>query len=118
MQKQLIRVVYPTDGGRIALRTEENWNSNIEAHSVAQNGSLSEFWIRTERPYFYFKPVLVSDSICSRRLFTKSLRQTLREAHIPFPELNAVFVSTVEFVFGLLLVAGGRRRSLASCWAA
>ena len=62
MQKQLIRVVYPKDGGRIALRTEENWNSNIEAHSVGQNGSLSEFWIRTERPYFYFKPVLVSDS--------------------------------------------------------
>src|SRR6516162_8959052 len=61
-QKQLIRVVYPTDGGRIVLRTEENWNSNIEAHSVGQNGSLSEFWIRTERPYFYFKPVLVSDS--------------------------------------------------------
>ena len=24
--------------------------------------SFSEFWIRTERPYFYFKPVLVSDS--------------------------------------------------------
>jgi hypothetical protein len=62
MQKQLIRVVYPTDGERIALRTEENWNSNIEAHSVGQNGSLWEFWIRTERPYFYFKPVLVSDS--------------------------------------------------------
>jgi predicted alpha/beta superfamily hydrolase len=62
MQRQLIRVVYPTDGGRIALRTEENWNSNIEAHSVGQNESLSEFWIRTERPYFYFKPVLVSDS--------------------------------------------------------
>jgi putative oxidoreductase len=48
----------------------------------------------------------------------EQMRQTLREAHIPFPELNAVFVSTVEFVFGLLLVAGGRRRSLASCWAA
>ena len=62
MQKQLIRVVYPTDGGRIVLRTEENWNSNLEAHSVRQNGSLSQFWIRTERPYFYFKPVLVSDS--------------------------------------------------------
>ena len=36
----------------------------------------------------------------------EQMRQTLREAHIPFPELNAVFVSTVEFVFGLLLVAG------------
>src|SRR5215467_5431482 len=65
-QKRLIRVVYPTDGGRIVLRTEENWNSNIEAHSVGQKGSLSEFWIRTERPYFYFKPVLVSDSNVQR----------------------------------------------------
>src|SRR5215471_16864519 len=36
----------------------------------------------------------------------EQMRQTLREAHIPFPELNAVFVSAIEFVFGLLLVAG------------
>jgi putative oxidoreductase len=36
----------------------------------------------------------------------EQMRQTLREAHVPFPEFNAVFVSTVEFVFGLLLVAG------------
>jgi len=36
----------------------------------------------------------------------EQMRQTLSEAHIPFPEFNAVFVSAVEFVFGLLLVAG------------
>ena len=34
------------------------------------------------------------------------MRQTLIEAHVPFPELNAVFVSTVEFVCGLLVVLG------------
>ena len=34
------------------------------------------------------------------------MRRTLREARIPFPEFNAVFVSTVEFVCGLLLIAG------------
>jgi uncharacterized membrane protein YphA (DoxX/SURF4 family) len=34
------------------------------------------------------------------------MRQALREARVPFPDLNALFVSTVEFVFGLLLVAG------------
>jgi len=32
--------------------------------------------------------------------------QTLREAGVPLPELNAVFVATVEFVFGALLVLG------------
>ena len=36
----------------------------------------------------------------------EQMRQTLVEAHVPFPEFNAVFVSTVEFVFGLLLILG------------
>jgi len=63
MQRQLIRVVYPTDGGRIALRTEANWDSNVEAHSIRQNGRVSEFQIETERPYFYFKPVLLRDGV-------------------------------------------------------
>ncbi len=34
------------------------------------------------------------------------MRQTLIEAHVPFPEFNAVFVSAVEFVCGLLLILG------------
>jgi putative oxidoreductase len=36
----------------------------------------------------------------------EQMRQTLIEAHVPFPEFNAVFVSIVEFVCGLLLVLG------------
>ena len=36
----------------------------------------------------------------------KEMRQTLIKAHVVFPEFNAVFVSTVEFVCGLLLVLG------------
>src|SRR5882724_2442527 len=36
----------------------------------------------------------------------EQMRQTLIEAHVPFPDLNVVFVSTVEFVCGLLLVLG------------
>ena len=34
------------------------------------------------------------------------MRQTLIEAHVPFPDLNALFVSTVEFVCGLLPLPG------------
>src|SRR5215467_2485271 len=37
----------------------------------------------------------------------EQMRQTLREAHIPFPKLNAVFVSTVEFVSVCFLSQGG-----------
>jgi|SRR5215475_8981919 len=36
----------------------------------------------------------------------EQMRQTLIEAHIPFPDFNALFVSIVEFVCGLLLVWG------------
>ena len=36
----------------------------------------------------------------------EQMRETLREAHIPFPEFNAVFVSLVEFVCGALLILG------------
>jgi putative oxidoreductase len=36
----------------------------------------------------------------------EQMRQTLIEAHVPFPGLNALFVSTVEFVCGTLLILG------------
>jgi putative oxidoreductase len=36
----------------------------------------------------------------------EQMRQQLIEGHVPFPEFSAVFVSTVEFVCGLLLVLG------------
>jgi len=36
----------------------------------------------------------------------EQMRQQLIEAHVPFPEFNAVFVSAVEFACGLLLVLG------------
>lgn len=47
--KQLIRVFYPTDRARIALRTEADWDTNIEPDSVQRNGCVSEFQIETEQ---------------------------------------------------------------------
>jgi len=40
----------------------------------------------------------------------EQMRQTLIEAHVSFPEFNALIVSTVEFVFGLLLIFGAITR--------
>lgn len=34
------------------------------------------------------------------------MHQTLIEAHVPFPDFNAIFISILEFVCGLLLVIG------------
>jgi putative oxidoreductase len=36
----------------------------------------------------------------------EEMRQTLIKAHVPFPEINAAFVSIVELVCGFLLVLG------------
>jgi putative oxidoreductase len=36
----------------------------------------------------------------------EQMRQTLVGAHVLFPDFNALFVSTVEFVFGFLLILG------------
>ena len=36
----------------------------------------------------------------------EQMRQTIHDAGIPFPQFNALFVSAVEFVFGLLLILG------------
>lgn len=36
----------------------------------------------------------------------EQMRQTLLEAHVPFPNFNTIFVSMVEFVFGSFLVLG------------
>ena len=36
----------------------------------------------------------------------EQVRQTLVEAHLPFPDFNALVVSTVEFVCGVLLILG------------
>ena len=36
----------------------------------------------------------------------EQMRRQLIEAHVPFPEFNALFVSIVEFVCGALLILG------------
>lgn len=36
----------------------------------------------------------------------EQMRETLRAAGVPVPETSAVFVSSVEFIFGLLLTIG------------
>ncbi len=57
--RQSIRVIYPQDGGRLALRTDANWDADVEAFS--RNGCTTEFQVETDRPYFYFKPVQLRD---------------------------------------------------------
>jgi predicted alpha/beta superfamily hydrolase len=54
-------VHYPLERGVIALRTEEDWERNVDP--VGGDGrSIFEFRLELTRPYLYFKPVLLKDA--------------------------------------------------------
>ena len=57
-----INVIYPLDAGRIVLRTEDDWQQNIEAASVDPATTTHSFRVTTTRPFFYFKPCVVRQS--------------------------------------------------------
>lgn len=52
-----LRVCYPPDRGRIVLRTELDWDRNLEAVS-SKDGTFT-FEVSAAQPFLYFKPCLV-----------------------------------------------------------
>ena len=58
-QTQTIRVVYPGENGRIVLRTDRDWERDLDAQSVSREDCCWEFAIETTQPFFYFKPLLI-----------------------------------------------------------
>jgi predicted alpha/beta superfamily hydrolase len=57
-----IRVIYPLQGGRIVLRTDVDWNHDVEAVAVNQERTVFEFSYDLDRPYFYFKPCVIDQN--------------------------------------------------------
>ena len=56
-----INVIYPLQAGRVVLRTEADWNADVEAASVSGDGTVATFRVTTNRFYFYFKPCVIDD---------------------------------------------------------
>jgi predicted alpha/beta superfamily hydrolase len=53
-----LRVRYPVMDGRIVLRTDEDWNRDLEPAEVSENGTCFTFHLEAKRPFLYFKPCL------------------------------------------------------------
>src|SRR5436190_20631626 len=53
-----LRVVYPAGHGAMVLRTELDWDRDIEPVSVSPDGTTSTFTIEARRPFVYFKTCL------------------------------------------------------------
>jgi len=60
-----IRIVYPlasrSGSGRIVLRTEADWNADVEAVKVDAARTTFDFVVRTDAPFFDFKPCIAGD---------------------------------------------------------
>ncbi len=52
----LVRVIYPLSEGRMVLRTEADWDRDIEP--VSQEAQGFDFEVAFHRPYLHFKPCL------------------------------------------------------------
>ena len=55
---QSVQVHYPQDRGRIVLRTEDDWERDIEPSETFDD--VHVFDIETDQPFFYFKPLLAN----------------------------------------------------------
>jgi enterochelin esterase-like enzyme len=53
-----LRVRYPVAEGRLVLRTDLDWDADLEATSVSDDGTAYTFHLQARRPFLYFKPCL------------------------------------------------------------
>jgi predicted alpha/beta superfamily hydrolase len=59
--ERTLRVAYPAGKGRLVLRTELDWEQDLDPVHVSDDGTTSTFRLRADRPFLYFKPRLVGD---------------------------------------------------------
>jgi predicted alpha/beta superfamily hydrolase len=56
-----LRVSYPAGSGRLVLRTELDWDKDVEPMAVSDDGNTSTFQLEADQPYLYFKPCLIQN---------------------------------------------------------
>ena len=56
--RRALHVHYPAEDGRIVLRTELDWNTDVEPVSVSADRQTHEFVLEADRPFLYLKPCL------------------------------------------------------------
>ena len=58
--RRQLRVRYPAGHGRMVLRTELDWDRDLEPVAVSDDGETSTFALEAKKPFLYFKPCLKS----------------------------------------------------------
>ena len=56
--RRRLDVRYPPGRGRIVLRTDLDWEKDVEPAEVTEDGATHRFQLEARRPFLYFKPCL------------------------------------------------------------
>jgi predicted alpha/beta superfamily hydrolase len=59
--ERTVRVSYPAAGGRLVLRTEQDWNRDVEPVAVSEDGNTFTFRLQANQPFLYFKSCLMRE---------------------------------------------------------
>ncbi|MBZ5856071.1 alpha/beta hydrolase [Flavihumibacter profundi] len=100
--KRTLRVAYPAGKGRMVLRTEQDWDEDIEPVYISEDGNTSTFEIAASLPFLYFKACLVDDSTLHWSVGNNNLLlMEEKDQRILYPfffgEDNGEFSQLVEF---------------------
>ena len=61
--RRTVRVRYPSEQGRIVLRTEKDWDKDVEPIALSEDGTTWTFSVEADQPFLYFKPCLVRGDV-------------------------------------------------------
>jgi predicted alpha/beta superfamily hydrolase len=62
LQTRTLRVAYPAGSGRMVLRTENDWEKDVEPVSISKDGNTTTFELSANQPFLYFKPCLITNN--------------------------------------------------------
>ena len=100
--RRTLRVVYPLKEGRIVLRTEQDWEKDIEADEPLDGGYTFTFTVESEKPFLYFKPVLrVGDDLYGTPGANRLVLMTEPDTRPVYPHFRSAgggrFAPPIEF---------------------
>lgn len=105
--KRSLHVAYPAGDGRLVLRTELDWNRDVEPISVNEDGTISTFELEASKPFLYVKACLLRGgerfwSVGPNRLLL--MTEDDRRKYYPFffDESNGRFSKLIEFPSAIL----------------
>lgn len=95
-----IQVFYPPSDRRMVLRTEMDWDRDVQPSWVSDDRTITEFTVRTDQHYFYFKPCLAGPQLAwscgSNYLATTGTSNIRRVYPIFFSGLRGTFSGVVN----------------------